>query len=740
MTCTGDKETIRGYISFIIKVSDDGRWITAKFRTETGAYIMVTGEALPRYKEIMYELTGRYSKSGRYGQIFFVDDVVPAKTDDGNEMVAWIVGMLAGSGMGPSTARKIYDRFGEDSKDILKNDIEKLSEIKGISPAKIEAFKQKLEEGRSLERLVTLLAPHGFTASQCASLYARFQDQAEDAVKNDPYITIRHCGLSFVEADLLARELGFKANSPERIRAGSIHTLGQAYQRGDSAMKAENYIAATSSLLGISEQEVSAYARKAAMDGNIVIRETSAGSYLVTGKEQASHAYTIAAAAKRLLKQPSGIDDPKLQAESYSYLIDIEFSKQQKKAVETALSSSLSIITGGPGTGKTTIMKTIVEIYSYYDKEAVLLAPSGKAARRLSEACGMEASTIHHFFRILNVEDRKTELEKPPLENKVIIVDEGSMTDEATASIVFEKAGKGTILVLVGDTAQLPSVGPGAVLRDLIASGLIPVTELDEVFRTDARGKITTNTRLVNSGISEFERGRGFNLHREDDGDWVSMLDLIGRLYTMRREEYGKDNLMVLLPYRKGEYGTDAVNAYLQSIANPKRDGVPEITRGNTVYRVGDPVMHVDSNEENVSNGDTGWIESVKDDGSGKSVTAIMNGISITYEGTALDRLKLSYACTVHKSQGSEAESVIACISELHSAMLIRNIPYVAFSRARKELDVIYDSGLEKAIRTVVADNRLTMLPYYIRQEFGLPVPGRMPVASIRKDGQMATA
>lgn len=726
MTCTGNRETITGNMTYIIKISENGTWMTGKFRTEAGLNVMVSGENLPRHKEIVYELTGRYAKSPKYGQIFFVDSATPAKTDDGNETVAWIVGMLSGSGMGPSTARKIVDTFGEESKDILKNHIERLSEVKGISPQKIEAFRQKLEDGRSLDRLVTMLSPHGMTASQCASLYTAFGDRAEDTVKADPYVTIRHCGLSFAEADLLARELGFKPNSPERLRAGSIHVLGQAYARGDSAMRTDEHITLTASLLGLSVQEVTYHIRKSAEEGNVAIRETTPGIYLISGRDQASHGEAIAAAAKRLLKQPSGIENPMIEAETYALLTDIAFSPKQKKAVEAALSGSLSIITGGPGTGKTTIMKAIAEIYSYAGKESVLLAPTGKAARRLSEACGMEASTIHHCFRIFSMEDRKQELEKPPLENKLMIVDEASMMDEATARIVFEKAGRGTVLVLVGDTAQLPSVGPGAVLRDLVSSNLIPVTELDEVFRTDARGKITANTRLVNEGCSEFEKGRGFNLHREADGDWDSMLDLIGRLYMKRREEYGKDNVMVLLPYRKGEYGIDAVNAYLQIMANPRRGGVPEIARGNTIYRVGDPVMHVDSNEEDVSNGDTGWIESVKDDGSGKSVTAVMNGKAITYEGSALDRLKLAYACTVHKSQGSEAESVIACISGLHSAMLVRNIPYVAFSRARKELDVIYDSGLEKAVRTIVADSRVTMLPYFLRQTFGLPVPGRL--------------
>ena len=724
-------KTVTGQITYIYNISEDGRHSSCRVKTSDGRNICVTGYGLPTHRGILYDFIGELKpKDKAHEPVFFAESATPSDTEDGNETVAWLVGLFSGAGFGAATARKIVDRFGENTRDIIKNNIEKLSEIKGISPAKITKLKEKLESCTGLVPLTELLSPLGFTPGQCATLYSELGDDATAKVRANPYLTVRICHCSFAEADMLAKNIGMADDDPIRLKAGSISVFGAWYMNGSTMMPADTYIRSMLKLLGskVSKEAVKKYAESCMSEGKLRWRmmehNGQQSAYIYTSK-QANIEDSIAEKAISLSKLPASVPNARERAKEMD--ASGMLCEEQLDAIEAALSSSFSIITGGPGTGKTTVMKSVASLYEIskgndtgYPMHTVLLAPTGRAARRLSESTGMEAHTIHHYFRVFDTELRHADQELPPIENKLVIVDEASMMDSSVSEIIFSKIGKGSSLVLVGDTDQLPSVGPGAVLRDLIASGLFRTVNLKEVHRADGNSLIVANTRKVNAGDTALIPGADFHPHMEDNDD--DMHTLIGRLYIKRAAEYGIQNVALLVPYRKGMLGVEELNKYIQSLVNKSRDEKNDLKKGLYTYRVGDPVMHTGSNTPEASNGDIGVVEEVNP--TAGSVKARINGKLLEYSGADLVSLHLAYACTVHKSQGSESKSVITCISSSHSAMLIRNIPYVAFSRAKKELDVIYDkAGLETAIKTCKSDQRMTLLPFFLKARSGQGIP-----------------
>lgn len=704
------EETITGRLTYIIRKTEDGQ-ITARLKLFGGGTALVCGSGLPDMLGILYDYTGCWSASeGK--NAFFADSAAPSSKEDGNETVAWIAGVFKGKGIGPAMARRIVDTFGPDAEHIVREHTERLAEVKGISSAKAADLKKILRESGPLDRLSALLSPYGFSASQCATLVTKLGDEAEDKIKENPYLTIRCCHSSFEEADILATGLGIAKDSETRLKACSVHIFGQRYAGGDTMVNSESWIAQMMRLTGCTRQKIRDYGMDLISRSILRCRIMNDGKQYLYTVTQAGIENAIANTAIKLSERKGIQGDIRGQVEAYTEISGLKLDSIQMSAAVNALSSGFSIITGGPGTGKTTIMKVIAGTYEASGSgKAILLATTGRAARRLSESTDMPASTIHHFFNIFDMEDRNESTELPPVENSLVIVDEASMMDTDVASILFSKIGKGSLLLLVGDTDQLPSVGPGAILRDLIAPGLFSTTVLRKVYRTDSR-TIYENTLSVNAGICDLKQDDTFHLHKESDEENIKRV--IGKIYMRRAYVYGLSNVNLLLPYRKGSLGVDEMNRYIQSLVNPHREGVPEVSRGQNIFRPGDPVMHTAGNSPEISNGDIGKVEECINHDGIKCVKALINGTVFEYSGKDLDGLKLAYACTVHKSQGSEYKAVITCITSHYPAMLYRNIPYVAFSRAKEELDVIYDSGLYEAIKTYRSDGRMTLMPFFL--------------------------
>lgn len=722
------QQVLTGQITYVYRVSEDGLRSSFRIRTEDGKTAMVTGTGLPNHRGVTYDFHGRMMPA-RKGEkpMFLAESAIPSDDGGVNAAIAWMVGMFSGTGFGAASAKKVAEHFGPEAPEIIKENINKLSEVEGFTPARIEKMKKKMESLSGIQPLQELLCPMGFTPLQCASLIKELGDSAVDEIKRDPYKVIRICGASFAEADHLAAGLGLAKDAPERLEAGMVRVFGRRYMDGDTTFPAREYLGDMQALLSLPAKTVKEWTETALKDGmlrahNLETPGRGIEPYLYTRKQMETED-SIAKKALELSKRPPSIKDAEAKAVPMSASHGLELGDEQLKAVTEALSSGFSVITGGPGTGKTTIMKVICGLYKaeHGEESTVLLAPTGKAARRLSESSGMEASTIHHYFRVFDTESRHEDLELPPIEGKLIVVDEASMMDSAVAAVVFGKIGKGSSLVLVGDMDQLPSVGPGAVLRDIIASGLFRTVHLSRVYRSAEGSKIIANARAVNEGHAELTPGRDFHLHRNPDGEMSAVKRLIGKLYLQRASEYGIKDVMLLLPYRRGDYGSEEMSRYIQSLVNPAGAGVPEVKRGKYCYRKGDPVMHTGSNTPEASNGDTGTVEEV--DPERGTVKVKMNGKLLEYAGHDLRDLELAYACTVHKSQGSEAPAVITCITRAYTAMLVRNIPYVAFSRAKKEIDVVYDSGLQDAAATCRSDSRRTLLPFCLRSGAGLEVP-----------------
>jgi len=731
-TQTKPLATLTGTVSYILNDGrEDGKLVFRIKEHGTGKQFLVSGHDLTIHRGVMYEFRGK--KGTKSDQAFLADMAVPTDAEPGAKTVAWLVSVFSGSGMGAATARKVWEKFGDDTEKIIREDPMKLAEVKGISKAKAEKMKEKMDSSPGYDRLAASFLPYGVTPQQCSALYKEYGEEAYDIMTKNPYVLMKVCGTQWMETDAIGLAMGVDPLLPGRLSGASRKAFSDAYEAGSTVIpesqwtkwavrallsgqlpegvRAPNYTEAVKKWL---EEKIQAGSliREVLND-----REGNRDTYLCTAKQLARE-QDIASIALKLAGTASPIKCTHEMVREKAAEFGLTLAPEQEDAIVGMLSSGFCIVTGGPGVGKTTIMTVAVSICAAKGIPSILLAPTGRAARKLAEATGMDAKTAHSFLGLMGGAPPK---EPESVHDSLIIVDEASMLDTEVALAVLSCVGKGSMLCLVGDEGQLPSVGPGAILRDLIASKLFGTYRLTKIYRQDEGGPTCRNIWRVGRGETDLEKGEGFTLHREKEGDAASQSRLMCRLYTRRLKEYGIGNVALLLPYRKGDCGVNAMNLRLQELVNPLRRVAGEVKRGGISFRPGDPVMHTGGNSEEASNGDLGTVKSVSP--STGIVIVTMNGKDLEYQGDLLRGLELAYACTVHKSQGGEWPAVVTCISSLYPAMLERAVPYVAFSRAREELDVVCDSGLETAIRNPGADKRMTLLPKCLDTRAGRPVP-----------------
>ena len=651
-------------------------------------------------------------------------------------------------GVGPATASKIIDKFGDDTIHVLKFEPEKLARIKGISKDKAVEISESFVENWEIWQIVGFLQRFGIGAESAKKVYDMLGANAIAEIESDPYILIDISrGVDFKQIDQMAMELGIERENQKRVKSGIKYALIKITYNGHCCTLKANLIEYVKSLLNISEAIIEDGIINLKVNNEIVVenRDGEEWVYLYSfynAENQIADRIIKLNKAKNM-KKVSNIEKELRLIEEKT---DIILSEKQKEAIRTINDNNVTIITGGPGTGKTTIIKSIIDIYKEKKYKIVLCAPTGRAAKRMTETTGEEASTLHRLLEIGKVDEeslfkKDSDYQGAPIDGDIIIVDEVSMVDMFIMSYLLDCIYLGTKLILVGDSDQLPSVGPGSVLHDLIASERISTVHLDKIFRQAAKSKIIVNAHRVNSGkgfISkedpELEADSKQDFFFIIENNQEKVLEQVLSLCNGRLEKFGNynffENIQVLSPTKKGLLGTKEMNKALQNELNPHIDGEAEKSSMGAIFRIGDRVMQIKNNYDiswerrdgdnieignGVFNGEMGTITNINE--KEKNVRVKFDDEKVCwYEFNELEQLEHSYCITIHKAQGSEFDVVIMIIPQAAPMLLTRNLLYTGLTRAKKLLIVIgNDRIIDFMIRNVDSKKRNTGLEFKLK-------------------------
>ncbi|MBQ7266545.1 MAG: ATP-dependent RecD-like DNA helicase [Firmicutes bacterium] len=629
-------------------------------------------------------------------------------------------------GIGAALAKRIIEKFGEKALEIMDKEPEKLSKVKGISMTKAVQIGEQYRSHAELRSAVLFLGQYGVTPNFALKIYKKYKGRTIDVVKKNPYsLADDLIGVGFKTADAIAAKIGIEKDSPFRIKAGIKYILNRAVTEGNVYLPYEETVAETNALLLVGEEPIKDCLESMHIE-NSVRMEGSLDSKKIYLTFFARAENTV---AKRLMDLSSNLKETTDYTEDIRALEaaeNIQLAEKQKSAVNQAMTNGVLVITGGPGTGKTTIIKTIIRLCQAEGYDVLLAAPTGRAAKRMEEATGTPAQTIHRLLGIKFLDEEKSRQtfdknEENPLEADVIIIDESSMVDILIMNALLKAIPEGTRLILVGDADQLPSVGAGNVLRDIIASGVIKVVKLTEIYRQAEESAIVTNAHRINSGkYPEFDKKNSdFFMITRNSTERIS--SIIIDLVRQRLPAYldcDPVDIQVLTPMRKNPLGSIALNTLLQEAINPPSPAKNERIHGKTVFREGDKVMQIKNNYEcewrevkkgkitdeglGIYNGDEGIINYI--DTEREFVEVIFDDEKVVHYGfTQLDQLELSYAVTVHKSQGSEYGAVIIPIFNGPELLMSRNLLYTGLTRAKKLAVIV---GLPSQVNKMVDNNK----------------------------------
>lgn len=673
--------------------------------------IKVVGYCLPTTSSLKVNMTGHWKKDLKYGLQFEMESYEEIIGPGKDGIVAYLSSGLI-PGISKGMAGRIYDTFGEQTLDVLDSNPERVKEVRGISEKRCAQFCQSYAATRSARRIITLLAPYGISTRQAVQLQKVLGPAAETTLRYYPYQVYEKGCLDFQTADKLAADCGIEPSAPERLDASLLYALELAEHKGHLCLYKEDTIRDALRILNTPALDRNAMVQRAVamLEAGRLIRYQDHLYRPIMAEAEAS----VASWVREMLKWDKlpymGDLDDKIDRQQAE--MGITFAQEQRHAIKTALTSPLCIISGGPGTGKTSIQRAILRIYNkaFPGSKIVCCAPTGRAARRMEQSTGFFASTVHKALNLTAGEI--TELEQPePLDADLVLVDEISMLDMLVTWNLFHALPSKCRLILVGDADQLPSVGPGAVLSELINCGLVPVVILDKVFRQADGSCIAENAKRVRHGETmllfddDFQFWSSHDIHQS--ADWLE------RLYLQEIYRYGVDNVVLLTPFRKRtETGMQALNARLRSLVNPAAPDKPELTFGQRTFRLGDKVMQTQNRAE-VSNGDIGYICKVERRNDGFLIEVDFGGDRVVpYEDReSLNRLDLAYVTTVHKSQGCEYDSVLLSVQDLHGRMLKRSLFYTTITRAKRRLLMVGDwSAAVRAIQTLDTERRNTFL------------------------------
>lgn len=694
------------------------------------------------------KLEGKYVEHPEYGRQFKIEtfEKIMPETLDSLERY---LGNGTIKGVGPATAKRIVDYFGQETLYVLKFEPEKLGNVKGITKSKGIEIATQFNENWELWQIVGFLEKFGIGVQNAKNVYKALGVNAIEQIEVNPYILIDVANnVDFKLIDKMALEMGVALNNEKRIRSGIKYSLIRATYNGHCAVIKENLYDFVMNLLNVESEDIDNAIINMRANNEIYIEERDEKTwiylyYYFEVEENIAGKLLTLDKAKNIKK----ISRLSKEIKEIEKKTEIFLSEKQKEAIEAVNDNNVCIITGGPGTGKTTIIKTIIELYKKHKKKAVLCAPTGRAAKRMTETTGEEAKTLHRLLEIGKIEDEgsipNVNFDIAPLDADVVIIDEMSMVDVFLMNYLVKALYQGTKLILVGDVDQLPSVGPGNVLQDLINSKQITTITLNKIFRQAAKSKIILNSHRINNGEifikkdeSDEELNEDFFFIKETNQEKIleQVISLCsGRLKKMGDYDFFK-NIQVITPTKKGLLGTKDLNRALQEKLNPASENKSEKNVLGTIFRVGDKVMQVKNNydiywekkskytdkgiSENgtgVFNGELGTIEKIDD--LEKQIKVKFDDDKIVwYQYAELDQLEHAYAITVHKAQGSEFDVVIIPISPSAPMLLTRNLLYTGMTRAKKMLIIVgYPSVIEFMVGNTDSKKRNTGLEFKLK-------------------------
>ena len=711
---------LKGQIERITYCNEETGYTVARLKAEGGAGLVTIVGSIPGLSPgETVKLKGEWQSHAKYGQQFKTSScelVMPA-TVSGIERYLGS-GMI--KGIGPVMARRLVSKFAIETLNVIDRDIERLREVDGIGEKRIGMIGNAWQTQKEIRDVMVFLQGHGVSPAYAVKIFKQYGKEAVPVVRDNPYRLAEDVfGIGFLTADRIAENLGIAKDSPIRARAGIQYILNQLSDEGHVYYPFDQLVEQCEKILEIGQSIILDAISSAASDRRIIIEETGDPAacdkavYLVRFhvSEQG-----IARRLGDLLAHPKQLPlmDRDALLAAASRQLGLTLSRQQVLAVRDSVERKVMVITGGPGTGKTTIIKSIIAIQERIGHRVLLAAPTGRAARRMSDATGREARTIHRLLEFSPKEGRFKKDEQDPLEAETFVIDECSMIDTILMYHLLKAIPMRATLILVGDVDQLPSVGAGNVLKDIIDSHVVPVVRLNEIFRQSRDSMIIVNAHRVNNGLMPILTGTG-----RSDFQFIEMEDpdaAVERLVGLCRERIPRkfgyhsiDDIQVLTPMHKGTVGALNLNAELQKHLNPSKD---ELLRGGKTFKTGDKVMQIKNNyDKDVYNGDIGRIKRI--DREEQEVYVDFYGKLVSYDLSDLDELVLAYATSVHKAQGSEYPAVVMPILMQHYILLQRNLLYTGITRGKKLVVLL---GTKKALSIAVGNDRQQMRYTLLKQ------------------------
>jgi len=729
------EEERAGTVSLEVRVlrplftNEESGWAAVRVKTNEGDRLTAVGALMGVQDGDTLRLTGRWKEHERFGRQLEVLSWIHVSPDTPEGLIAFLAsGRLPG--VGPVMARRMVETFGMEVLDVLDNHPERLISVSGIGKRTASRITKAWEKARGIQQIMVFLLSHGIPPGVAAKVYKRYGARALAVVRENPYrLADEVFGVGFRTADRVARSLGIPADAPERLQAGLLYTLREASGEGHVFLPAPVLLERAAAILETDSAALPPRLEELENRDRVVAEGRGEGRAVYLPRLHEAET-TVAGRFFRVATSPARTitDRPGRAVEWYERRSGLELDPTQRHALSAAITEKILVVTGGPGTGKTTLVRGLTSILETKGHSVELAAPTGRAAKRLAEATGQKARTIHRLLEYTPADHAFSRCLDNPIAAGHIVVDECSMLDvELAAALLLAVPDQGRVL-FVGDADQLPSVGPGSVLADLIASGALPVVRLEHIFRQAARSLIVQNAHRINRGqmplIPEDPGDADFFFIERDDP--AALVATVGELVRNRiPRAFGLDpvdDIQVMAPMHRGDAGVATLNEHLRQLLNPPR-GETELVQGSRSFRGGDKIMQVRNNYDlEIFNGDLGRIASI--DPEKRSILALFDGRLVEIPPEGIEDLQLAYCSTIHKAQGSEFPAVVIVLHHSHHIMLERNLLYTAVTRGRR-LVVIVGSrrALHRAVRTTTQRRRYTGLAPRLQRIFSRPAP-----------------